>query len=151
MAEGHIGIYIGYGRGHPCIGFTVGVIKTPIGDSGWTHWLKIPYITYAEETEEQLNEIPWFYYPQAHPTPVSNGTTEKVVRTFSATDIASRSTTAMTISTPISLMTSSSPKVMRSRTAPTVSWSEGIAKIRGHHYMILVEEQPYYFAKRQSG
>ena len=50
--EGHIGIYIGNGEVIHASGTTVGVIKTPIGDSGWTHWLKIPYITYAEETEE---------------------------------------------------------------------------------------------------
>ena len=50
--EGHIGIYIGNGEVIHASGTTVGVIKTPIGDSGWTHWLKIPHITYAEETEE---------------------------------------------------------------------------------------------------
>lgn len=50
--KGHIGIYIGNGYVIHAAGTTSGVIKTPIGDSGWTHWLKIPYITYAEETEE---------------------------------------------------------------------------------------------------
>lgn len=50
--EGHIGIYIGNGEVIRAANTNAGVIKTPIGDSGWTHWLKIPYITYAEETEE---------------------------------------------------------------------------------------------------
>lgn len=50
--EGHIGIYIGNGEVIHASGTTVGIIKTPIGDSGWTHWLKIPYITYVEESEE---------------------------------------------------------------------------------------------------
>lgn len=46
--EGHIGIYIGNGQVIHASGTKVGVIQTPIGDSGWTHWLKIPYITYYE-------------------------------------------------------------------------------------------------------
>lgn len=45
--EGHIGIYIGNGEVIHAANTNAGVIKTPIGDSGWTHWLKIPYITYA--------------------------------------------------------------------------------------------------------
>ena len=28
-----------------------GDIMTPLAQSGWTHWLKIPYITYLENTE----------------------------------------------------------------------------------------------------
>ena len=48
--EGHIGIYIGNGQVIHASGTMVGVIQTPIGDSGWTHWLKIPYILYKEET-----------------------------------------------------------------------------------------------------
>lgn len=46
--EGHIGIYIGNGQVIHASSTKVGVIQTPIGDSGWTHWLKIPYITYYE-------------------------------------------------------------------------------------------------------
>lgn len=46
--EGHIGIYIGNGQVIHASGTKVGVIQTPIGSSGWTHWLKIPYITYYE-------------------------------------------------------------------------------------------------------
>ena len=44
--EGHIGIYIGSGQVIHASGTKVGVIQTPIGSSGWTHWLKIPYINY---------------------------------------------------------------------------------------------------------
>ncbi len=43
---GHIGIYIGSGQVIHASGTEVGVIQTPIENSGWTHWLKIPYITY---------------------------------------------------------------------------------------------------------
>ena len=50
--EGHIGIYIGGGQVIHAANTTAGVIQTPIGSSGWTHWLKVPYITYIEETEE---------------------------------------------------------------------------------------------------
>lgn len=55
--QGHIGIYIGGGEVIHASGTTRGVIKTPIGNSGWTHWLKIPYIIYAEESEEPA-ELP---------------------------------------------------------------------------------------------
>lgn len=46
--EGHIGIYIGGGQVIHASGTKVGVIQTPIGSSGWTHWLKIPYIAYLD-------------------------------------------------------------------------------------------------------
>lgn len=46
--EGHIGIYIGGGQVIHASGTVAGVVQTPIGNSGWTHWLKIPYITYIE-------------------------------------------------------------------------------------------------------
>ena len=46
--EGHIGIYIGGGQGIHARGTTAGIIQTPIDSSGWTHWLKIPYITYLD-------------------------------------------------------------------------------------------------------
>ena len=50
--EGHIGIYIGNGEVVQAANTNDGVIRTPIGQTGWTHWLKIPYISYIEETEE---------------------------------------------------------------------------------------------------
>lgn len=46
---GHIGIYIGNGQVIHAAGTMYGVIQTPIGASGWTHWLKIPYITYLSD------------------------------------------------------------------------------------------------------
>jgi hypothetical protein len=49
--QGHIGIYIGNGYVIHAANTYDGVIKTPITSSGWTHWLKIPYINYIEETE----------------------------------------------------------------------------------------------------
>lgn len=50
--EGHIGIYIGNGKVVHAANTNAGVIKTPIDASGWTHWMKIPYISYIEESEE---------------------------------------------------------------------------------------------------
>lgn len=47
--EGHIGVYIGNGEVIQAANTTAGVIRTPIGQSGWTHWLKIPYINYVNE------------------------------------------------------------------------------------------------------
>lgn len=49
--EGHIGIYIGNGEVIQAANTNDGVIRTPIGQSGWTHWLKIPYIQYIYESE----------------------------------------------------------------------------------------------------
>lgn len=53
--EGHIGIYIGNGEVIQAANTKAGVIRTPIDQSGWTHWLKIPYISYIEETEESIS------------------------------------------------------------------------------------------------
>ena len=49
--QGHIGVYIGNGYVIHAANTYDGVIKTPITSSGWTHWLKVPYINYIEETE----------------------------------------------------------------------------------------------------
>lgn len=48
--KGHIGIYIGNGQVVHASGNLSGVVQAPIGASGWTHWLKIPYITYYESS-----------------------------------------------------------------------------------------------------
>ena len=52
--EGHIGVYIGNGEVVEAYGTTTGVIRSQLSNGGWTHWLKIPYITYLEQevTEE---------------------------------------------------------------------------------------------------
>lgn len=50
--KGHIGVYIGNGYVIHAANTYDGVIKTPITSSGWTHWLKVPYINYIEEQEE---------------------------------------------------------------------------------------------------
>lgn len=55
--EGHIGIYIGNGHVIHASGTKVGVIQTPIGNSGWTHWLKIPYKERTMELCEQLDVV----------------------------------------------------------------------------------------------
>lgn len=49
--DGHIGIYVGDGQTIHAANTELGVIMTPLAQSGWTHWLKIPYITYLENTE----------------------------------------------------------------------------------------------------
>ena len=48
--DGHIGIYIGGGQVIQAAGTQSGVIKNNLTDTAWTHWLKIPYITYLEST-----------------------------------------------------------------------------------------------------
>ena len=53
--QGHIGVYIGNGYVIHAANTYDGVIKTPITSSGWTHWLKVPYINYIEETETNSN------------------------------------------------------------------------------------------------
>ena len=53
--QGHIGVYIGNGYVIHAANTYDGVIKTPITSSGWTHWLKVPYINYVEETDADSN------------------------------------------------------------------------------------------------
>lgn len=53
--QGHIGVYIGNGYVIHAANTYDSVIKTPITSSGWTHWLKVPYINYIEETEANSN------------------------------------------------------------------------------------------------
>ena len=48
--DGHIGIYIGGGQVVQAAGTQSGVIKNNLSDTAWTHWLKIPHITYMEGT-----------------------------------------------------------------------------------------------------
>lgn len=51
---GHIGIYIGNGKVIQAADTRSGVIRTQLADNRWTHWLKIPYISYLEQQEETL-------------------------------------------------------------------------------------------------
>ena len=44
--DGHIGVYIGDGWVIEAAGTKYGVIKTELKGRGWTHWLKVPYISY---------------------------------------------------------------------------------------------------------
>ena len=44
---GHIGVYIGNGEVIEAMGTKYGVVKTQLEGRGWTHWLEIPYISYA--------------------------------------------------------------------------------------------------------
>lgn len=44
--DGHIGVYIGGGWVIEAAGTKYGVIKTELANRGWTHWLKVPYISY---------------------------------------------------------------------------------------------------------
>lgn len=49
--EGHIGIYIGNGEVVQAANTQVGVVRTKVSATAWTHWLKIPYIEYLELEE----------------------------------------------------------------------------------------------------
>lgn len=51
--SGHIGVYIGNGQVVEAYGTTTGVIRSQLANGGWTHWLKIPYITYIEQEETE--------------------------------------------------------------------------------------------------
>lgn len=55
---GHIGIYIGDGEVIEAMGTRYGVVKTQLSGSRWTHWLKVPYITYVEQPPETEPTIP---------------------------------------------------------------------------------------------
>ena len=45
--DGHIGVYIGNGEVVEAMGTRYGVVKTKLSNGRWTHWLKIPYISYG--------------------------------------------------------------------------------------------------------
>ena len=46
--QGHIGVYIGDGKVIEAMSTTIGVVETNVTDGTWTHWLKVPSITYVE-------------------------------------------------------------------------------------------------------
>ena len=56
--SGHIGIYIGDGEVIEAKGTRYGVVRTNLDDGSWTHWLKVPYITYVEQPPETEPTIP---------------------------------------------------------------------------------------------
>lgn len=49
--EGHIGVYIGDDKVVQAANTTAGVTLTDVRDTAWTHWLKVPYISYMEMEE----------------------------------------------------------------------------------------------------
>lgn len=61
--EGHIGIYVGNGEVIEAMGTRYGVVRTRLSERHWTHWLKIPYINYIEETEEPYEKGSDYGYP----------------------------------------------------------------------------------------
>lgn len=46
--SGHIGVYIGNGKVIEAMTTTVGVVETDLAKGAWTHWLKVPSVTYVE-------------------------------------------------------------------------------------------------------
>lgn len=48
--DGHIGVYIGNGYAIEAMGTRYGVVKTEVSKRNWTHWCKLPHITYLEDT-----------------------------------------------------------------------------------------------------
>lgn len=51
--DGHIGVYVGDGQTIHAANTELGVIMTPLEKASWTHWLKIPYISYDESIEKE--------------------------------------------------------------------------------------------------
>lgn len=49
--QGHIGVYIGNGEVIEAMSTERGVVRTNLIDGTWTHWLKVPNITYIEMEE----------------------------------------------------------------------------------------------------
>lgn len=48
--DGHIGVYIGNGYAIEAMGTRYGVVKTQVSKRHWTHWCKLPHITYLEDS-----------------------------------------------------------------------------------------------------
>lgn len=53
--KGHVGVYIGNGECVECTlgSYGDGIVRTKVNGRGWTHWLKMPEITYETEPEPQ--------------------------------------------------------------------------------------------------
>ena len=49
--QGHIGVYIGNGEVIEAMSTDQGVVRTDLANGTWTHWLKVPNITYVEMEE----------------------------------------------------------------------------------------------------
>lgn len=56
---GHVGVYIGNGEVVECTlsSFGDGIVKTKLKNRDWTHWLKMPEITYETESAPQQTEF----------------------------------------------------------------------------------------------
>lgn len=53
---GHIGIYIGNGEVIEAMGTYYGVVRSTLSEGTWTHWLKIPYLTYLTDVTASADE-----------------------------------------------------------------------------------------------
>ena len=53
--DGHVGVYMGDGNVIECtLGSRGdGVVRSKLNAAGWTHWLKVPEITYVEQPKEE--------------------------------------------------------------------------------------------------
>ena len=102
--SGHIGIYIGGGKVIHAANTHAGVNISDVSGSGFTHWLKIPYITYTENTESQCKERSiWIKVkssglptmPSGNAATIPRTATGRFPMTSSATASVQRSPTAM--------------------------------------------------------
>lgn len=59
--DGHVGVYIGNGYVIEEKGFKYGCVKTKLKEGKWTHWYKLPFITYLEE-EQSVSTPPTTSY-----------------------------------------------------------------------------------------
>ncbi len=56
--SGHVGYYAGNGYAIEWKGFSYGCVKTKVAGRGWTHWYKLPFIRYGNDSIPETNDNP---------------------------------------------------------------------------------------------
>jgi len=77
--DGHAGVYIGNGYVIHSAGTETGVVLTKLENTSFTHWFKVPGLTYIEDEEQEPEPTPTptpELTPTPEPTPEPTETTE---------------------------------------------------------------------------
>jgi hypothetical protein len=56
--SGHVGYYAGNGYAIEWKGFSYGCVKTKVAGRGWTHWYKLPFIQYGNDSIPVTDDTP---------------------------------------------------------------------------------------------